>query len=418
MYGEIITIGDELTSGRALDLNSRYAARTLLDSGLRVTRITSVGDDHKMVTDVLKRAIKASRFVIVTGGLGSTDDDITSEIVANALCRPLVLDEPMFQLIKSRLEVLGMQMTPSLEKLAWMPEGSRVLNPGGNCSGFCLEEEDVWLYFLPGVPSQMRYLMDKVVMPEILRRYDNLPVTRQRVLKLFGIDEASIAETFKKLKEKTGDVAFGFYPNFPENHITMTLRGDDEISVDIELNRVEKEIRRFFEPYLFASGDQEMEEVVGIMLLDKKMTLSVAESCTGGLIGDKLTNVPGSSRYFLGGAVAYGNDSKVKFLGVSPHTLEKQGAVSHETVREMAQGIRQNVKTDLGLAVTGIAGPDGGTKEKPVGTVYIGLATGNDIFSEKYRFWGKRKHIKLNTSMMAIDWVRRYLNGDPFLSGI
>jgi len=418
MYGEIITIGDELTSGRALDLNSRYAAKRLIDSGLKVTRITSVGDDREMVTEALKRAMEVSCFVIVTGGLGSTNDDITSEIVARALNRPLVLNEPMFQLIKSQLAALGMQMTPSLEKLAWMPEGSKVLNPGGNCSGFCINEEDVYLYFLPGVPGQMRYLMDKVVIPEILCRYDTLPVIRQRVLKLYGLDEPGIAELFKKLEEKTGDVVFGFYPKFPENHITLTLRGDDEPWVVSELDRVEIEIRSLLEPYLFARGDQEIEEVVGLMLLDRGMTLSAAESCTGGLIGDRLTNVPGSSRYFQGGVVAYGNDSKVDLLGVSPKTLEAHGAVSHRTVREMAQGIRRHFKTDLGLAVTGIAGPDGGTDDKPVGTVYIGLAAKKDLFSEKYRFWGKRKHIKSNTSMMALDWVRRYLNGDPFLPGI
>ncbi len=418
MFGEIITIGNELTSGRELDVNSRYAARALLDAGLKVTRITSVGDDCDMVADVLKRAIKKSRFVIVTGGLGSTDDDITSEIVAQALNRPLVLDQPMIRLIKSRLADLGMEMTSSLEKLARIPEGSRVLNPGGNCSGFCLEEEGVCLYFLPGVPAQMSYLMDKVVMPEILSRYAQLPVVRQRILKLFGINESSIAEIFKKLDKKTGNVEFGFYPNFPENHITMTLKGSDVSVVERELSRVEKQVRQFFDPYLFASGNQEMEEVVGAGLSAKKMTLSVAESCTGGLIGDRLTNVPGSSNYFLGGVVAYSNDSKVHFLGVSPKTLEKHGAVSHETVVEMAQGIRKNVKADLGLAVTGIAGPGGGTKAKPVGTVYIGLAAENEIFSEKYRFWGKRKHIKVNTCMMAMDWIRRHLNGDPFLSGV
>jgi nicotinamide-nucleotide amidase len=158
--------------------------------------------------------------------------------------------------------------------------------------------------------------------------------------------------------------------------------------------------------------------VIGQMLMDRNLTISVAESCTGGLIGHRLTNVPGSSKYFRGGMLVYSNQSKVDLLNVSPATLEAFGAVSDSAVQEMAQGVKEHMKTDLGMAVTGIAGPDGGTKEKPVGTVHIGLATGNDIFSGKYYFWGNRQQVKLNTSMMAMDWVRRYLNGDPFLPRI
>jgi nicotinamide-nucleotide amidase len=170
--------------------------------------------------------------------------------------------------------------------------------------------------------------------------------------------------------------------------------------------------------YIFADGNHGMEDVVGHMLTAKNLTISVAESCTGGMIGHRLTNVPGSSLYFQGGVVVYSDQSKTKLLSVRKETLEKYGAVSDKTVREMACGVRKYIKTDLGLAVTGIAGPDGGTKEKPVGSVHIGLATKDDTYSEKYRFWGNREQVKSNTSMMALDWIRRWLNGDPFLPGI
>jgi len=418
MYGEIITIGNELSSGRTLDLNSWYAAGRLTASGLRVTRITSVGDDNKMVSDALKRAVEASRFVIVTGGLGSTDDDITNEIVAQALNRPLCLDQQMLKQIKDHAKARKIKITSSLEKMAWMPEGSRMLNPEGTACGFSLIEKEVHLYFLPGVPDQMRYLMDKIVLPEILSRYKTLPIMRQRILKLYGLNEPGIAEIFKKIQGKTGNIVFGFYPRFPENHITISLRGQDEPTVTKELDRVEMEVRRLVGPYIFAAGDQNMEEVVGHLLLEKNLSISVAESCTGGLIGHRLTSVPGSSSYFHGGVVVYSNQSKVDLLRVDPRTLETHGAVSERTVEEMARGVKDRIKTDLGLAVTGIAGPDGGTRQKPVGTVHVGLAAREKTFSREYRFWGNRVQVKLNSSMMALDWVRRYLNGNPFLPGI
>jgi nicotinamide-nucleotide amidase len=211
---------------------------------------------------------------------------------------------------------------------------------------------------------------------------------------------------------------FGFYPYFPENHITITVRGKKESEIERELNQAETEIRYLLGPYVFASDDQTMEAVVGELLKERKMTLSVAESCTGGLIGHRITSIPGSSLYFDRGATVYSNKSKVEMLGVRQETIDRYGAVSDQTVREMAKGIKRIAKTDIGLAVTGIAGPLGGTEDKPVGTVYIGLSVDDNIFSSQYRFSGERDKVKLNTSEMALDWVRRYLNGHPFIPGI
>ncbi|MCP4667282.1 MAG: CinA family nicotinamide mononucleotide deamidase-related protein [Deltaproteobacteria bacterium] len=418
MHGQIITIGNELVSGRTLDLNSWYAAGRLTAAGFHVTRVTSVGDDQVAITDILRETVQSSRFVIVTGGLGSTDDDITSEAAACALNRPLSLDQQMYAMIKGFAGERGIEMTPALEKMAWMPEGSRMMNPRGRACGYCLTQDGVHLYFLPGVPDQMRYLMDKFVLPELLSFYKTLPVMRQRIIKLYGISEPGIAEIFQELRGEMEGVVFGFYPHFPENHITVSLRGENEGEVAKELDRAEREIKRLAGTYIFATGHESMEKKVGQMLLDNKATLSVAESCTGGLIGHRLTNVAGSSGYFLGSLVVYSNEAKKDLLHVSPETLEKYGAVSDQTAREMAQGVRERLKTDLGLAVTGIAGPDGGSREKPVGTVYIAMAHGDEILSGKYRFWGNREQVKLNTSMMALDWVRRRLHGDPFLPGI
>jgi len=418
MHGEIITIGNELTSGRTPDLNSRYAAGRLTASGLNVIRITSVGDDATMAADALKRASISSQFVIVTGGLGSTEDDMTCKIAAEALDRPLCLDHRMLRKIREYVEARGIEMTPPFEKMAFMPEGARMIHPKGAVCGFSLVEKDIRFYFLPGVPDEMRHILDAFVLPELLSLHERPPVMQQRLLKLYGLDEPRIADIFSELLHTSGDAVLGFYPQFPENHITISLRGKDEPVVTAALNKVERDIMALVGPYVFATGNQEMEDVVGRLLSHTRKTLSVAESCTGGLIGHRLTNVAGSSSYFQGGVVSYSNESKADILHVDPKTLERHGAVSAPTVEEMAWGIRKQMKSDLGLAVTGIAGPDGGTREKPVGTVYIGLDSADGTVSRRYRFRGRRKQVKLNTSTMALDWVRRHLNGDTFLPGI
>ena len=418
MYGEIITIGDELISGRTLDLNARYAADRLTASGLHVTRITSVGDNQITVSKALAKALETSRFVIVTGGLGPTDDDMTNEIVASALNRSLSINKHLLKQIEIYLKAKGMAMTPAIKKMAHLPEGSEILHPDGLMCGCSIVEKDVRLYFLPGVPDQMSHLLDNFVLPELLSVYKTLPAVGQRILKLYGVNESEIAEALKERVNNTGNVVLGFYPNFPENHITLSLNAKDEATAKKELDKVENQIRKLLGGFIFSSDHQDMEEIVGQALLEKGMTIAVAESCTGGLIGHRLTNVPGSSAYFQGGVVVYSNQAKTNLLNVSPETIETYGAVSECTVREMVRGVQKRFDTDLGLAVTGIAGPDGGSAEKPVGTVHIGLAAGDKILSGKYRFWGNRGQIKVETALMALDWVRRYLNGNTFLPGI
>jgi len=415
---EIITIGNELISGRTLDLNAWYAADKLTSLGLQVTRMTSVGDNCELVSQALENALKISEFIIVTGGLGSTDDDLTNEIVATILNRPLCLDREMLELIRRHSSMQGIAMNPFLEKMAWLPEGSKRLSPEGRACGFSLVENEVRLYFLPGVPDQMRYLMDRVVIPEIRSQCERLPVTRELTLKVFGLSEPRIAEIFQDLRGRTGDALLGFYPHFPENHITVTLTDRDHHVVAREMEKIEKAIRDKIGPFIFATSNGSMAEEVGRLLKRRKWTVSVAESCTGGLVGHLLTSVPGSSSYFLGGIISYDNRIKIDTLGVKPGTLKSAGAVSNQTVREMAQGVRHRLKTDLGIAVSGIAGPEGGSREKPVGTVHLGLATVEETFVKEYRFMGNRQQIKRVSAMMALDWLRRYCNGDPFLPGV
>jgi len=418
MQTEIIIIGNELISGKTRDLNGWYASGCLLSHGLEVSEIRTVGDNYNTLSFVLKAAIKRSNFIIVTGGLGPTEDDLTTEIVSKALDRPLLLDQTVLNHIKEYTKKFGLTWSPSLEKLAWLPRGAKILDPKREMCGFSLSEGDSLLYFLPGVPEQMRELMNRAVIPDILRRYRPATVPQHRILKVYGLSESRISDVFKGLSNELKRVMFGFYPSFPENHITITVRGKEDAEIESELNRAEKKINNLLGPYIFASGDKTMESIVGELLKERKMMVSVAESCTGGLIGHRLTTISGSSLYFERGLIVYSNRSKVEMLGVMQQTIDSYGAVSDQTVREMAEGVKKIAKTDLGLAVTGIAGPLGESEDKPVGTVFIGLSVDGKIFSAQYRFSGDRDKVKLNTSEMALDWVRRYLNGYPFIPGI
>jgi len=418
MLTEIIIIGNELISGRTRDLNGWYASGCLLSCGLEVSGITTVGDNYDTLSSVLRAAVKRSHFIIVTGGLGPTEDDLTTRIVSRALDRPLFLDQAVLDHLKSKTKKLGLRWSPSLENLAWLPRGAKMLDPEGEVCGFSLSEGDSLLYFLPGVPEQTREMMNRFVIPDILQRYRPATVPRHRVLKVYGLIESYIADVFKGLSDELTGVMFGFYPSFPENHITITVRGKKGEEIERELDRTEQKIRGLLGPYIFASDDKTMEAIVGDLLKERKMTISVAESCTGGLIGHRLTSIPGSSLYFERGIIVYSNRSKVEMLGVNKQTIDSYGAVSDQAVREMAEGIKKTAKTDMGLAVTGIAGPSGGAEDKPVGTVFIGLSVDGKILSGQYCFSGERDKVKLTTSEMALDWVRRYLNGHPFIPGI
>jgi nicotinamide-nucleotide amidase len=418
MSTEIIIIGDELISGKTRDLNGWYASGCLLSCGLLVSEIRTVGDNYPSIASALRAAVKKSQIVIVTGGLGPTEDDRTTEAVSRVFRRPLVLDQDLLTHIKDSIARLGLPWSPSLEKLAWLPKGARILDSNREMCGFSISRGDCSLYFLPGVPEQMRELMNRAVIPDLLQKHRPRLIPRHRLLKVYGMSESHIADVFKGLSDKLNTVIFGFYPSFPENHITVTVRGTEDVQIDRELQRAEQEIRHLLGPYVFASDEQTMEAVVGEMLKDRSMTLSVAESCTGGFIGHRITSIPGSSVYFDRGATVYSNRSKVEMLGVKKETLTVHGAVSEEAVREMAEGIKESAHTDIGLAVTGIAGPEGGTDDKPVGTVYIGLCADEQTFSARYLFSGERDKVKLHTSEMALDWVRRYLYGYPFIPGI
>lgn len=409
MEGEIITIGDEIISGRVCDLNAHYLSGRLSASGLAVKAVSTVGDDPDKIREVLGRAVERSDFVLVCGGLGPTEDDITTAVVADFFSRPLVLDRSFLEYIKGSLQEQGVAWVESYEKLAFIPEGATLIDPGGRACGYYLYHSQVPVLFLPGIPEEVRFLAETKVLPFLLARDRGRDWVRQRLLKVFGLSEAQIGELLRDATGREQGVLLGYYPNFPENHVTITVRARSEEEAAEVLARVEAEVEERLGAYLVAKDETTLEESVGRLLRARGLSVAVAESCTGGLIGHRLTSVPGSSDYFDRSLVVYSNRSKMEMLGVSAEVLEKHGAVSAETAVQMAEGVARISGASLCLAATGIAGPTGGTAAKPVGTVFIALAAPGGVKVERFQFWGRRDQIKMLTAQTALDWLHRYL---------
>ncbi|MBW2060632.1 MAG: competence/damage-inducible protein A [Deltaproteobacteria bacterium] len=409
MRGEIITIGDELVSGRVRDFNAHYLSSRLSSLGIVVTAISTVGDNQEGIIEVLDRAVKRSEFVLVCGGLGPTEDDITAEVAARFLDCPLVLDEDSLKYLKRSLNQHGLPWVDAYEKLAYVPEGARLIDPQAQACGFYSHLNEIPIFFLPGVPEEVRYLADAKVLPLLVSYDKNRAVVRQRTLKVFGLQEARIGELLEGLAGQDKGVLIGFYPNFPENHVTITVRRNTVGEAEKALLEVEKEAEARLEPYIVARDSASIEDSLGRLLREKGLRLAVAESCSGGLISHRITSVSGSSDYFERAVVVYSNDSKIELLNVPADMIKAHGAVSPETAASMAQGIRSVSRTDLGLATTGIAGPAGGTEDKPVGTVFIALADAKGVEVDSFRFSGTREQIKILTAQAALNRVLLYL---------
>jgi nicotinamide-nucleotide amidase len=409
MQGEIILTGNELMTGQVAEVNARYAARRLHESGLPLTCITMLGDGAPLFGEVLHRAISRSGFVIITGGLGPTDDDMTVAQAAEVLKLRLIPDEAMVTRIRRRLEERGSAWEPRYGKLALIPQGAAILDAGRSACGFSLKYQDTWLFFLPGVPHEMRLLFESGVLPVLAAGAGISGHMAQRCLRLFGKMEIEVQQAVHAIEKETPGVEVGFYPVFPEIHLTLTARGPERSALDERLNRFIAALQRQVGDILLGVDGALLEEVVGRRLREQRLTLAVAESCSGGLICHRLTNISGSSDYFLGGVVTYSNQAKMDLLGVATDILDQKGAVSLETAAAMAQGVKELFHADFGLAVTGIAGPTGGTPEKPVGLVFMGLATPKGVDTRRHQFPGDRDMVKTLTAQTALDWLRREL---------
>lgn len=407
MKAEIITIGDELLIGQVINTNQAYIADKLNGVGVDVVRMTTVGDDEDAILSAFNDAWERHRVVIVTGGLGPTHDDITKKAVCKFFDSDLVKNEEVRKRVESLLQKRNISWTPAHEEQTLVPRKAKVIpNPAGTAPGMLFEQNDQSFIVLPGVPYEMKEMIDQSVVPFFSTRVTE-SVIRHLTLRTSGIAESALARQLGDMDTLLQGAKLAFLPSPTGVRMRITVRGQDVPSVERKVKDVEEKIRDKVQKYIYGSGEVELEEALGRLLRERKLTIAVAESCTGGLVADKITNVSGSSNYFERGVVAYSNDSKIEFLGVPEELIKAHGAVSKEVAEAMAAGIRRVAHTDIGLSTTGIAGPTGGTPEKPVGLVWIGYADKDVTLALKFNFGDNRMRTKERAAQAALELARR-----------
>ena len=407
----VIAVGTELLGTTRLDTNSLWLTERLESIGITVSRKASVGDDPAEIHAELATSLARARIVLVTGGLGPTGDDLTKEAVAEYLGRALALDPELLETLRSRFARRGIEMPAINEKQAYAIEGARMLrNPRGSAPGAWIDEGESVIVLLPGVPKEMRGMFEDEVFPELSRRF-GAAARYRRVLKIAAMGESVIEDRVRAVYEKWPDHSFTILGSPGEVQLHLSTSGNEE-QATLVLDAQSLDFEGALPGKIYGRDTQTLEEVVGLLLRRAGKTLSVAESCTGGLVSERLTEVPGSSDYFLGGIVPYSDDAKVELLGVDPSTLAAHGAVSAETAREMAEGVLRRFETDYSIAITGIAGPGGGTPDKPVGTVWIGLAErSRETETKLLRVPGDRQTVRSWTCAASLEMLRLRLDG-------
>ena len=407
----IVSTGDELTTGRIVDSNASWIADKLFEIGVDVVCVVTVGDWPERLAWAWRQAIAQADVVISTGGIGPTADDLTSETVASVLGVPLVEDTASADRIRRFFAASGRPMPENNLKQSLMPAGAVVVpNALGTAPGYRVSHGGCTIIVLPGVPREMKPMMEETVLPW-LRAQRGGDVYLARTFQTFGVTESGLDELVAGIVDPA-EGRVSFRASFPEVSVRIVAHGEPGAAAE-RLATVGDRLRTAIGPYCYGEGSVTMEETVGGLLRQRGLTVATAESCTGGLVAHRLTNVPGSSAYVRGGVVAYANEAKQALLGVSAATLQAHGAVSEETAAEMATGARRALACDVAVSTTGVAGPDGGTPDKPVGTVCLGLASAEETVAARYQLWGTRDWVKLLASQVALEWIRRHLLGLP-----
>ncbi len=408
MKAEILAVGTELLMGQIVNTNAQYISSKLPEAGVGVYYHSVVGDNPARLEDSLKLALERCDIVITTGGLGPTQDDLTKETISRVCGKKLVIHEESLNKIKNYFSRLGRQMTPNNEKQAYMPEGCIVLkNNNGTAPGCIIEMGEKAVIMLPGPPVEMKPMFLDYVMPYFKNK--GAYSLESVILRVFGIGESAMETKIMDLIDGQTNPTIATYAKEGEVTIRITASVPMGQSAEQILMPVVNEIKRRTGENLYSDKDETLDSVAAGLLLENNITIATAESCTGGLISEMLTDVPGISKVFMGGAVTYSNEAKMEYLGVKEQTLKAHGAVSRETAAEMAEGIRKRLKTDIGISVTGIAGPGGGTDEKPVGLVYVGLSGEGGTITKELRLSGNRKKIRTITALNVFDLIRRHV---------
>jgi nicotinamide-nucleotide amidase len=408
MKAEIIAVGSELLTPDNIDTNSLYLTHRLNEAGCQVHLKTVVGDDRDAIADVLRAALQRSDLAILSGGLGPTEDDCTRAAVAAALGRPIRIDEGIIEILRRRFAARGFRMTQINERQAEIIQGAEILdNPLGTAPGMWIEEKNQYIVLLPGPPRELQSIFEETVLPKILKLSGDAKLA-YRSFHITGITESEldtrIAPIYKAYPHVRTTVLAG------TRHIAVRLyRWTQAGELPLELDELSEKLQSELGDAIFSTRGEFMEEVVGRHLRESGQTLAVAESCTAGMLGMHITRVPGSSDYFRGGILCYSNEAKMELCGVPAELLEKHGAVSAEVAEALASGVRKSLHSSIGLSITGIAGPGGGSSEKPVGLVYIGVSDGQRTESRHRIMPGDRESIRERSTYLALSWLRRFL---------
>lgn len=409
MTVEIVTIGDEVLSGFIVNGNARTLGELLTRAGHRVAWASTVGDVETEIISSFKHAAQRAAAVIVTGGLGPTKDDLTRFAVADLLECGLNLHAESLEKIERRFRERGLKLPESNRVQAEIPEKAETIpNPIGTAPGIYFLYQQTHFFLLPGVPKEMEAMLNRTVLPKLKAGSDGL-VFSDLLLKTANISESALQDRVVGFQDSFPDVKLAFLPRLFGITLRLMIFGESQEFCEGRLKEGEHYLRERADDVIFASGNDEIEDAVGKILIEKKKKLAVAESCTGGLIGHKLTQVAGSSAYFERGFITYSNEAKMELLSVPEKVIQQFGAVSRETAEAMARGARQHSDADIGLSVTGIAGPGGGSEEKPVGTVCIGFSDSESTMSESFRFFRDRNFNKERFAIAALDLLRRSL---------
>lgn len=410
MTAEILAVGTELLMGQIANTNAQYISKRLAELGINVYFHTVVGDNPARLTETLGRALNRSDIVITTGGLGPTKDDLTKETIAKMMNRSMVLHKDTLEQIRAYFIRKHRKMVKNNEKQAYLPENSLIIpNPNGTAPGCIIEEEGKVVIMLPGPPKEMRPMFDQTVFPYLSQKTGLVLVSK--MLKVYGIGESELETRLMDLIENQNNPTIAPYASQSEVTIRVTARCANQNEALQLLKPVVREIEKRLGTAVYAHEGQSLEWIVFDLLRRKGLVMTCAESCTGGLLAERMTNIPGASAVFERGYVTYANKAKVEDLGVSEDTLNEYGAVSSQTALEMVRGLKKRTNAPVTVAITGIAGPDGGTSEKPVGLVYIAVTVLEHEICRSFEFTGNRDKNRNDSCMRALDMIRRLLLG-------
>lgn len=414
MGSEILTVGTELLLGQIVDTNAAWISQRLAEAGIDVFYKSTVGDNWGRIESAMRLALDRADVLLITGGLGPTEDDLTRDVLAHVLGRPLRPDPSVLEAIERRFAIRRMPMAENNKKQALVPEGAEVLhNPRGTAPGLFIRLDGCAITCMPGVPSEMKPMLLDQVIPRLRETLGLRSRIVSRVLKTCGISESMVDQRIGDYFRDMRNPTIGVLAHAGEIHIRLTCKGEDAAEIARMLDELEGKIRARLGPLIFGCDEEQMEALVGRLLRERGATLAVAESCTGGLIASRLTDVPDSSTYFDRGVVSYSPEAKQALLDVPAELIARHGVVSAEVAVAMADGVRRRSGTTFGLATTGLAGPAGGTPEKPVGLAYIGLAWEGGSLAREERLIGERTLIKYRAAQMALETLRRHLLGVP-----